>query len=87
MSGGELWGYIIGALGALIGLGGWMRNARGETSTQAAWMGTVNAKLDQIAIELSKLNDVRERIIVLERDVKTAHSRLDELKATIKEAK
>lgn len=80
-----LWGYIVGVVGLLVGLGGWMRNQRGDTATQATWMGTVNAKLDNIAAELSKMGDVRERVVVLERDMKTAFNKMDELRQAIKE--
>lgn len=78
------WGYLVGAIGVLMGLLGWLRNTKGDTSALATWMGTVNAKLDHISNELSKLNDVRERVAMLERYVKTAYNRLDELRETIK---
>jgi len=80
MGAAELWGYIIGGVGLLAGLAGWLRNHKGDTATQAVWMGTVNAKLDYIVGELAKLNDIRERVAVLERDVKTAFCRIDEMK-------
>ena len=78
MNGTELWGYIAGGIGVMMGLAGWIRNGKGDAATQSAWMGMVNAKLDQIAGDLQKLNGVLERVAVLERDVKTAFMRIDE---------
>lgn len=80
MNATEIWGILAGGAGLLVGAAGWIRNARGDTAGQAAWMGTVNAKLDHIAGELMKLNDIRERVAVLERDVRTAFERIDEMK-------
>lgn len=74
---GELWGYIVGGLGLMVGLAGWLRNGKGDAATQATWMGTVNAKLDHISGELMKLTDIRERVAVLEQDMKTAFIRID----------
>jgi len=78
MGAAELWGYIVGGLGMMIGCAGFVRNGKGDIATQARWMGAVNAKLDHIAEELTKLNDIRERVAALERDMRTAFSRLDE---------
>lgn len=83
MSANELWAYIAGGIGMLVGIAGFIRSGRGESASQAAWMGTVNAKLDHIAGELMKLNDIRERVAVLERDMKTAFTRIDEKRRTV----
>lgn len=80
MNATELWGYLVGGIGLAVGLSGWLRNNKGDSAVQATWMGTVNAKLDHIAGELMKLNDIRERVAVLERDMKTAFQRIDEAK-------
>ena len=73
----DLWGYIVGGLGMIVGCAGFIRNGKGDIATQARWMGAVNAKLDHIAEELTKLNDIRVRVAVLERDLRTAFNRLD----------
>jgi hypothetical protein len=83
MHASELWGYLVGGVGIAVGLSGWLRSGKGDVATQATWMGAVNAKLDYIASELTKLNDIRERVAVLERDVKTAFRRIDEEKERI----
>lgn len=66
MAASELWAYIVGGAGLLVGAAGFIRNGRGDAATQATWMGMVNAKLDYIAGELTKLNDIRERVAALE---------------------
>lgn len=78
MRASELWGYIVGGIGMVVGVLGWLRTGRGDAATQANWMGTVNAKLDHISAELSKLNDIRERVALLETSVRSMHKRMDE---------
>jgi hypothetical protein len=78
MNATELWGYIIGGIGLLVGIAGWLRNHRGDAASQAVWMGTVNAKLDHISIELAKLNGVGERMALIEASNKALHQRIND---------
>jgi len=78
MEANQLWGYIVGAIGLLVGVAGWLRNAKGDTSAQAQWQGAVGAKLDHITLELSRMSDVRERVALVESSAKSLHHRMDE---------
>jgi len=74
----EIIGLIVAGIGLMVGAAGWLRNHKGDDTTQGAWMGTVNAKLDHITHELTRFSDIRERIAVLERDMKTVFKKIDE---------
>jgi hypothetical protein len=78
MAASELWGYVAGVIGLVVGVAGWLRTSRGDAATQAAWMGAVNAKLDHISAELSKLSGMSERVALIEASVKSAHKRMDD---------
>lgn len=71
--------WLCTVASAIIGLLGWTRSTKGDTATQATWMGNVNAKLDNIMSELARLGDVRERVAVAETSLKSLHKRVDAL--------
>ncbi|MDR0928961.1 MAG: hypothetical protein LBM74_04525 [Oscillospiraceae bacterium] len=77
MEAGQLWGYIVGGAGALIGVLGWLRTGRGDAAQQAGWMGKVDAKLDHISGELANLKGIHERLALVEASAKSAHKRID----------
>ena len=72
-------GEIIVAVLALIGtLAG---SILASNKTQAL----IGYRLDQLEAKVEKHNQVIERTAILERDLKTAFNRIDELKSDVKE--
>ena len=72
-------GEIIVAVLALIGtLAG---SILASNKTQAL----IGYRLDQLEIKVEKHNQVIERTAILERDLKTAFNKIDELKTDVRE--
>lgn len=88
MTSPELLGFLIGMVGCFVGLAGWLSGREKKISNDAEWRGVVNTKLDlmlgcrtEIADVKDEVNKHGERISMVERDVKSAHHRLDNLNA------
>lgn len=68
-------GIIVGLVGILTGISGWLSARDKKTDKDAEWKGTVNAKLDMIislntkmANAEGKLQDHETRICILEKE-------------------
>lgn len=64
---------IIGLVGCMVGVAGWLRNKDNKTESDAEWKGSVNAKLDIIIglqSDMGKVKSIAQdhetRITVLE---------------------
>lgn len=74
-------GNIIVAVLALIGTV--IGSALANNKTQAL----IGYRLDQLEAKVEKHNQVVERTVVLERDMKTAFNRIDEIREEVKDIK
>lgn len=85
---GELIGAIGTIIGCFIGLAGWLSGRDKKISNDAEWRGIVNTKLDSILAISTEVDSIEkevrqhgERITAVEKDVKSAHHRLDKVEA------
>ena len=72
-------GEIIVAVLALIG------TIIGATTASNKTQALLGYRLDQLEAKVEKHNQVVERTVVLERDMKTAFNRIDEIRNDVKE--
>lgn len=70
-------GYLVGAVGALVGLAGWLRNSRGDTAEQARWMGRIDEKLEKIERSLTGLDGIPGRVKAVEDRLKDMERKLE----------
>lgn len=77
---------LIAVCGCFVGLAGWLAGRDKKFSNDSEWRGVVNTKLDNILClsrDLSsvsqKVEEHGEKISAIERDVKSAHNRIDEI--------
>lgn len=85
-------GAIVGIIGAVVALAGWLSNRDKKTAADAQRRGEITAKLDSILAsvtgvrtDVDKLDNrmikYGERLVKVEESVRSAHHRLDEIKA------
>ena len=70
MSNSEMISYIVGIGGLMLAFLGWMRNSKGDSSSTARWMGTIDQMLKEMSKKLDKLDaldGVPSRLEALER--------------------
>lgn len=72
---GEIIVAVLALIGSVIG------SALANNKTQAL----IGYRLDELEKKVERHNQVVERTVVLERDVKTAFNRIDEIRNDIKE--
>ncbi|WP_413778093.1 hypothetical protein [Caproicibacterium sp. XB1] len=77
---------LIGIIGCLVGVAGWLFNRDKHTAVDAHWRGSVDAKLDLIVgirSDVSRLDSTvtahSERIAKVESSAAQAHHRIDEI--------
>lgn len=56
MDNGQLIGIGGVIVGAAIGIAGWLRNVKGDTTAQARWQGGIDYQLGDISKKLGKLD-------------------------------
>lgn len=81
---------LIAVCGCFVGLAGWLSGRDKKIANDSEWRGVVNTKLDNILSLSRELNSVvqkveehGEKISAIERDVKSAHNRIDEILSKI----
>lgn len=81
---------LIAVCGCFVGLAGWLSGRDKKIANDSEWRGVVNTKLDNILSLSRELNSVAqkveehgEKISAIERDVKSAHNRIDEILSKI----
>ncbi len=79
-------GTLIGVIGCMVGVVGWIYNRDKRVAGDAQWRGSVDAKLDLIVGIKSDVADLTctvskhgERITAVEESAASAHKRLDEI--------
>lgn len=79
-------GILIAICGCFVGLAGWLSGRDKKIANDSEWKGIVNTKLDNILGVSKNLDEVEgkveehgAKISALERDVKSAHNRIDEM--------
>lgn len=72
---GEIIVAVLALIGTLVG------SILASNKTQAL----IGYRLDQLEIKVEKHNQVIERTAILERDLKTAFNKIDELKTDVRE--
>lgn len=72
---GEIIVAVLALIGTLVG------SILASNKTQAL----ISYRLDQLEIKVEKHNQVIERTTILERDLKTAFNKIDELKTDVRE--
>ena len=72
---GEIIVAVLALIGTLVG------SILASNKTQAL----ISYRLDQLEIKVEKHNQVIERTAILERDLKTAFNKIDELKTDVRE--
>ena len=83
-------GILIGVIGCLVGLAGWLGSRDRKTDKDAEWRGTVTGKLDGIQLSVSgmqgrqdkmddKVDEVDKRLTRVEESTKSAHHRIDKI--------
>lgn len=72
---GEIIVAVLALIGTLVG------SILASNKTQAL----IGYRLDQLEIKVEKHNQVIERTTILERDLKTAFNKIDELKTDVRE--
>lgn len=86
MDAGSLLGWLFALVGAFVGLAGWLTGREKRTSNMAEWRGSVNSKLDAIIAQQACLTDHEKRITIVERDLKTSFSRIDDTRQRLERA-
>ncbi len=79
-------GSLIGAVGCVVGVVGWLYNRDKRVAGDAQWRGSVDTKLDLIVGIRSDVTSLTttvnrhgERITAVEESTASAHKRLDEI--------
>lgn len=82
----QLWGYIVGGVGLIIGILGWLRNNRSDAKADGvllAELGYVKAGIDDIKRKQEyqdrQFNEYAERLAKAEASAAQAHKRIDRL--------
>lgn len=81
---GDVVSWGIALIGCGIGVWGWFHNRDTKRDADATWRGEINAKLDTVINQGAKITELsgkyeklNERVIIVERDCKSAHKRID----------
>lgn len=80
-------GILVALVGCFVGLAGWLAGRDKRISNDAEWRGSVNTKLDIIAVGIKgeveglkcTVTSHGERITATEESVASAHKRIDEI--------
>lgn len=79
-------GALIGVVGCVVGVVGWLYNRDKRVAGDAQWRGSVDAKLDlivgiksDVAGLTTTVNQHGERITAVEESAASAHKRIDEI--------
>lgn len=86
----EIAALVVAALSMIIAAAGWLRNAKGDSASDAEWRGQISAKLDNIMANVTglgrdierldgRVNSLTERMATVEASAKQAHKRLDQI--------
>ena len=81
MSSAELWGLVVSCVALLCAIAAFLRNGRSDSTADGQWRGSIDAKLDNLTMEVKSIGGIDVRISVLEHRVDAAFERIGETNA------